>query len=67
MNDLKGCISDLEKVLERLNLEVPLIYKQISKPVAIGLSNNEEADFMKIMIIPELQRIIEKLTKLDGG
>ena len=63
MNELEECISDLEGVIERLILEFPLIYKQISKPVAIGLSYNEELDFMKIMIIPALKRIMEKLEK----
>ncbi|HUS48645.1 MAG TPA: hypothetical protein VMZ91_00630 [Candidatus Paceibacterota bacterium] len=45
-------------------MEFPLIYKQRSEPVAIGLSNHEEKDFMKIMIIPELRRIITELKVL---
>lgn len=55
------CIRDLGLVIERLEMEFPLIYKQRSEPVAIGLSNREEKDFMKIMIIPELKRIITNL------
>lgn len=57
------CIKDLGGIIERLEMEFPLIYKQRSEPVAIGLSNHEEKDFMKIMIIPELKRIITKLKK----
>ena len=63
--ELKTCeeeyIRDLDGVIERLEMEFPLIYKQRSESVAIGLSNREEKDFMKIMIIPELKRIITKL------
>lgn len=58
---LEECIRDLDGVIERLEMEFPLIYKQRSEPVAIGLSNREEKDFMKIMIIPELKRIITNL------
>lgn len=57
----KNIISDLDGVIERLQMEFPLIYKEISKPIGIGFSDNEEKDFMKVMIIPELQRIITAL------
>lgn len=42
-------------------MEFPLIYKQRSEPFAIGLSDHEEKDFMKVMIIPELKRIVTNL------
>ena len=61
---MNECIDDLEGVIERLNMEFPLIYKQISKPLGIGLSNDEAPDFMKIMIIPELERIITNLKNI---
>jgi len=61
---LDKCIKDLDRTIERLEMEFPLIYKQISEPVAIGLSDCEEKDFMKIMIIPELKRIIKDLNRI---
>ena len=58
---LDECVRDLDGIIERLEMEFPLIYKQRSEPVVIGLSNREEKDYMKIMIIPELKRIITNL------
>lgn len=46
-------------------MEFPLIYKQTSKPLAIGLFNDEEPDFMKVMIIPELEKIVINLKSIE--
>lgn len=62
---LEECIKDLNGVVERLEMEFPLIYKQRGKSVAIGLSDNEENDFMKVMIIPELKRIGTNLKQIE--